>query len=121
MSLSMISGLLKVQRLGTAAFPCHLEMPARKAACSFKITEPLPSHMLWLADIILHPIKCCNFPRISLHCACTKLGLCETVYLHWADITEISGEPRRCSHEWITVEAVQSWIAASEKNVMQLE
>ena len=26
----------------------------------------------------------------------------------------------RCSHEWITVQVIQSWAAASEKNVLQL-
>lgn len=51
--------------------------------------------------------------------------------LHWAYVKQfistglvlpdISGEPYRCSHEWITVKAVQSWVSASEKNVMQLE
>ena len=50
-----------------------------------------------------------------------KRGLYETVYLDRAGVTDISGEPRQCSHEWITVEAVWSWVAASKKNVMQLQ
>lgn len=38
-----------------------------------------------------------------------------------AGVTDINGELRHCSGECITVEAVRSWVAASVKNVLQLE
>lgn len=38
-----------------------------------------------------------------------------------AGVTDMNGELRRCSGECITVEAGRSWVAASIKNVLQLE
>lgn len=58
----------------------------------------------------------CSYWRDPRNRAC-----CETVYLCGSGVTDISGEPRRCSHEWITVDTARSWVAASIKNVMQLE